>query len=330
MGHRAAQVLTELVSEGCAIALSCGSTLKDLVDTIDPHCTRFRNVRLYGMSLPAFDDCNVVTPFGLITLLAQRLEGLGVQGRSYHFPSSFAERLATSQLRNFLAASMSSAGDDLQSAVVSYLDEASQADIFVLGVGAMHGRTPGFYTYARGCLKACRTEPSREGESADERLKRYYEILENRLGYVGDLMYRPFGRLDTQTEPEDAIGKLFLNETKLLECLQREPGPAELPKSDLFKEFLARLFCHVQSIKLERLIEATKDKDRTVVIVASGRQKAVAVRTLCLAGFADTLIIDEGLAKGIRDLNEASAPVKACDRGNPASSSVRTHLQPGL
>ncbi|TWT41884.1 hypothetical protein RAS1_30080 [Phycisphaerae bacterium RAS1] len=67
VGRRAADLLKDTAKEGCSIALSCGSTLRILAQMADPNWSKFRRCKIMSTSVAAFDDCNVLAPYGLIT-----------------------------------------------------------------------------------------------------------------------------------------------------------------------------------------------------------------------------------------------------------------------
>lgn len=301
VGSRAAILVRDIVEPHSRIAFSCGSTLKALIENASADWKSFDHVELYSTSVPLIDDTNIAAPVALVTLLAQRLARLKVKAHSYQLPSGFVPSLSNSEFHEYLGAAATPLAEDIEKVITAYLHEAAQSHVFVLGVGAISAGTTGFYEYGLSCLRACKA-PRLAEAMVEEYMDFYRERLHQKLKYEGDLVYRPFHKCDkTVDEPAKFLDE-FMNEDRLLNCLRKDIKTVLFKGVDVakhYKEFLARIYCHVRSIELQRLIDATHDKNRTVALVATGRQKAAAVRSLCFAQIGDTLVIDEQLAKGM-------------------------------
>lgn len=284
VGHRAAMLLKEFVRPGDSVALSCGSTLQILAELTEPCWDMFRRVRLFGTSVSALDNCNAITPYGLITFLANRLASQEVEAVAYQLPGDCCRLLASADFDEFLG--QTSFTPALSEQIDRYLGEASKARIFVLGVGCLKPSLGGLGDYIRGCLRACSKSPRNPKEAFPDRYRRYVDSL-RRLGYIGDVMYRFFkmGRAGNTEVIK------FMTDTDVLHCLA-----SDVDVSPLFKEFLSRLLWHVRSISPEVLRDAAMDESRMVALVASGPEKGRPVYALCAGGLANTLVVDKELA----------------------------------
>lgn len=294
VGRRAAHLLREFVKPRDTIALSCGSTLKFLAEHAEDHWETFENVKLVGTSVAAFDDCNVVAPYGLITFLAQRLRRRSVDARAYQLPGDFCKLLAPLEFRKFIGAAEDAPSQDVTRSIDAYLTEASQANVFLFGVGSLGAPTGGLFAYIRACLKACKVPPMDVKKPFEERVKRYYRILRD-LGYLGDLTYRLFKVVDK----ENKRTIVFMNPEEIHKCVEMKDKA-----TPLFREFLVRLLWQVRTIAPEQILLASQDADRLVALVASGREKAAPVYALCSSGYGNTLIIDKALAVELLDLKD--------------------------
>ncbi|TWT41883.1 putative sugar-binding domain protein [Phycisphaerae bacterium RAS1] len=221
----------------------------------------------------------------------------GVIGRAYQLPSAFCESMAPPEFREFLRAQDIDAAPRLNEAIDAYLREAAGSDVFVLGVGAFKARTSGLMSYIAACLQeACRAVATRHDLDFQTHFDKYVNALAD-LDYCGDITYRVFKRrlVDGRTVAD------FVTQAQVLECLRTKQLPA------LFRGFLARIWCHVRSIPPDVLHAASQRRDRVVMIVASGKEKAEAVHALCSSGYGNVLVIDDELAQEILRLHKSTA-----------------------
>lgn len=306
VGTHAAGLLRTYVRPGMRVALSCGTTLNSLVEAATTEWTNFTDVTLYSTTVSCLDDCHAMAPITLISSFARALESIGVRGRAYQLPVTLVPLLADKRLCPFIG----TPGDDacgavpgLTQSIQTYIEEAGRADVFILGLGSLREPSTGFLSLARGCLTSCTTlrTPSLIGNRRQEVLRgprgievtltEYMARIHDHLGYVGDVMYRMFQRFDPQSRDLHVMSV-----DSLLSCIEAKPI---LQRSALFREFLARLLCHVHSVELEVVADASAEATRTVILAASGASKVEAVGAVLDRGVANVLVVDEDLARAL-------------------------------
>lgn len=294
---RGARVLRELMAPGGSLALSCGATLKQVIEHIDPHAGEFRDCRVYSTNIPVTDECDATSSAALVTMFASQLAHWGVKGHSFQLPSKLAQLLAGESLRTFLPPCSGSgpAADLVGEPVHSYLERAGEADVIMLGLGGVNGDGTTLSRYALECLKACRGfNPDRSDLRTTA--QRFIDKLVATERYVGDLMYRFFARPNQHSGPAKRVRDMFMSDASIEACLQND---GREPRSELFKEFVVRLSSHALSIDPEHLLKATRDESRSVVVAVSGAAKAPALQALLESGIGDTFIIGQDLAMAL-------------------------------
>jgi hypothetical protein len=298
VGGRAAELLRELSFPGARLTLSCGSTLEAVATSASSDWRSLAGAQLYSASVPILDLCSSSGPLGLSTMLAGRLAALDVKGKAYQLPAAFLGYLIDDDLREYVGLpeaneTIRSAARDLRQSMNKYFEEAAQADIFLLGVGAVgHPDSFGLEAYARACVEsAADYNPTYKAERA----KRFLTCLrtDEGLGFVGEIAYRLFRPVRTPTEPAHALSEAFMQKGRLLKCL------ANHLDSPSFAEFLVRVVSQVQSIDLSALALAAIDNSRSSIVAAAGAHKALAVLSVCNARLVDTIVIDSDLANDL-------------------------------
>lgn len=296
VGRLASNLLRQIVRPRDRVVFSCGSTLEALAEEANGSWVNFRDVRLYSASVPITDECSSSTPISLAALFAKRLASLGVSYRSYQLPLAYLGLVADRDFEPYMEIGelKFSVNDECRRVIDSYLEEAGESRVFVLGIGATReAANSGLRRYLESCLRSDPTYNPKMGT----RLAQYIEAIEKdeHLKYIGDLMYWLFKPIPRTMPPEEAIRAYFINRDRLLTCLR------ESNASRAFKEFLARSYCQVRSVPLMSIATASQDEGREVVVVAAGRDKAEAVVSVCRAQLVNTLVIDEGLCDGMLD-----------------------------
>ena len=220
---------------------------------------------------------------------------------SYQLPISLAPYLVPKELASYVPRSQSKQIEGLQSDVEQYLAGVSEADIFVLGVGATGSSRSALLDYGVSCLEACVhfRDDKYAGEWYRTDLKRnrvewYYSNMSDEFGFVGDIMYCPFVSKVNDNAPASDLDDCFMTKGKLARCLESEEKE---PRTPLFKEFAARLHSHAQSVAVETVRDATINPKKHVVLVASGEPKWRAMWSLLIAGIGSTLVIDQEMGE---------------------------------
>ncbi|MBK6941527.1 MAG: SIR2 family protein [Planctomycetes bacterium] len=300
---RAASVLAEYVRFRSSLALSCGTTLHGMVEQLDVNDGAWSHLRIASTTVTMMDEYQRVSPTGLIGIMAERLERWNVKAKSCQLPSRFVHAVHSREITRFLTASPEVNEDAQQAAcsvgsdiLRSYLREAAASDVFCLGVGAVCRNGTALGDYGIACLRETLrasgrlAQPLRREELLNQG-QAFFNQLAQRGAFVGDVLYRFFRQAPEEHGEGLAAGPRFFTLPDLLHLLEefRSDGA-----DSIFLEWVARLWCHSWSIEPEDLIEAT-EKRKPVMLVASGDQKAAAVRDLLRIGIGSVLVIDENL-----------------------------------
>lgn len=301
LGRRAQRVLWELTQDGSHIAVSCGSSLAALAGSREcVPLSRHREIRISSTSVLLKDVHDSHSPAGLATALADSFNAYGrkvARAHSYQLPVSLAPYLVPPELAKYVPAAHARDIEGLEQDVANYLSEVSDAEIFVLGVGASDSSTSALLEYGIGCLEACSNlddeERGSEGKK-QHRVLKYYKKMSEQFGFIGDIMYSPFVDKTAVDRVVVEMSECFLTRERLVSCLE---SVDKEPRTPLFKEFAARLHSHARSVPVQQVRKATMANDRHVMLVAAGVVKWRAIWSLLIAGIGDVLVIDHAIAE---------------------------------
>ncbi|MBU1702086.1 MAG: SIR2 family protein [Candidatus Eisenbacteria bacterium] len=286
VGRHAAHLLGDWAQPGDSIALGGGVTLKALVDAVRPEWENFQNVNLFATVTPAFESFSVLAPITLVSLLAERLHAQKVTASAFQLPQRMADVLVNPEERHHEHVEWDPACQQcriIEDSLAQYLKRVSQCRIFFLGVGSMELEHGGFQEVCNRCAELAEGEGSERGVS---NLGDHYRSILREQGYVGDVMYRPFRKIESTPEEGKEFESYFLS-----------ASDAKKEKEEKRRTFMRRLYSHVFPIPLEVIRLAAGEDTRQVVLVASGMEKAWPVLSLCHAGLAGALVIDSTLAE---------------------------------
>jgi len=291
------------------LSVSCGSTIRGVIESIPSTDRRFEGVSVWGTTVPMADSSAITSPFALVSLMASQLSSLGVAGHGYQLPETFAYLAASRKVQKHfqqanyerfgVASSTPETGPShTRTLIQDYLDTACGAHAFLLGVGASGQGATALDVFAEACLRQAILNSRKEardrlvgGESISEQTARYFREIAKRHQLIGDIMYRFFA--------QDDHGRVhFVGEEEFIDCINAAEDRVE---SRIFREFCARLHTHAMSFNPEVLQSVSTDSNREVVLVGAGHIKARAFAALLEKRIGTVLVVDEPLARGIID-----------------------------
>jgi len=306
VGRHASHLLRDWVcpgDSGDSVAFGGGGTLKALVEGVEPTWRNLKKLRLFATVTPAFDTFSAVAPITLVSLLADKLHSLEATASAYQIPQRIACGCTRGlKMKKAAYCSLCPPCLPLKRAMEGYRSQAASCRMIFLGVGAIDGPYGGF---RESCVRIAELV----GGTAEE----YVEKLRER-DYIGDLMYRPFKRIDHVFRTSRDWEGYFVTDAR-----------ARTEKDSRLGPFLRGLQRSVFGLEINEIRAAAEDPLRQVILVASGAAKASPVLSLCRAGLAGALVIDSDLAHKMSELMELSPPADASDHPRSARRDQPRH-----